>query len=550
MRRPSVDSEASGAAGGDRAIVRRVLGRTLLLLRRAIEEVRGAESAAVIASVIARTTVLVQGTWAPSRCLNDPLCEAMLRRAAGRVADLHRLADPASDEAARLLSLQSDLHALGGEPEAALGVMAAAAHRINLVQGYALRDQLLLRFLDLARALGQPDEAAAACLRDLAGRRQLRTLDAAWAARLPALAAMRDRLPGPALRRAAGALGPVAWIASMRPRRLSILLASVYLHRVARPRMRRVLAMHVRSGAPVAIRAMGGAGDLLMMTPGLRALARRGGRPVELVVPRRFAPLFDANPDVVVRPVEELDDAWRPPSDLIDLTDCPTVAGELLELPDIRTNRIELFAAGMGVTAPELDRHGRRPFFEPSAAMAGAARDWMTANGLLGRDFIAIQARPAETYRAWPRIAEAAAALAQDRPVVVFHDRDLPGFDAPGVRCAFGLALGTSLAIACRAALIVAPDSAFVHLAGARSIPCIGVFGPTGGAVRLSSYAEARVVAQTGRFACMPCWRNEFTPCRVTQGMRSLCLDSLDPALVVRAARGLIASSQTPPRLR
>ena len=51
--------------------------------------------------------------------------------------------------------------------------------------------------------------------------------------------------------------------------------------------------------ATLVTRAMGGIGDLLMMTPGLRALnAIDACRPVVLAVPRRFFPVFDGNDDV------------------------------------------------------------------------------------------------------------------------------------------------------------------------------------------------------------------------------------------------------------
>src|SRR5207342_2345060 len=57
--------------------------------------------------------------------------------------------------------------------------------------------------------------------------------------------------------------------------------------------------------ATLVTRAMGGLGDLLMMTPGLRALkAMRGPRPVVLAIPRRFFPLFDGNDDVELMDID------------------------------------------------------------------------------------------------------------------------------------------------------------------------------------------------------------------------------------------------------
>lgn len=168
---------------------------------------------------------------------------------------------------------------------------------------------------------------------------RLLTLD--WVDRLRRLSELRPRLRNKAARRALPALRPVARIASMRPRHASMALASRYLHRVARPYLRRVLAADRPAIEPVPslVRAMGGAGDLLMMTPGLRALARKAGRPVEMLIPARYAPLFEMNADVVVRRIEDLDDDWVSPPGAIDLTDCPAVAGELAEVPQRRNRR-------------------------------------------------------------------------------------------------------------------------------------------------------------------------------------------------------------------
>ena len=65
-----------------------------------------------------------------------------------------------------------------------------------------------------------------------------------------------------------------------------------------RSRAARLTTAPHRIEATLVTRAMGGIGDLLMMTPGLRALkAKRARRPV-LAIPLRFFPLFDGNDDV------------------------------------------------------------------------------------------------------------------------------------------------------------------------------------------------------------------------------------------------------------
>ena len=78
----------------------------------------------------------------------------------------------------------------------------------------------------------------------------------------------------------------------------------------------------------VVTRAMGGVGDLLMMTPGLRALAKRRSARIKLVVERKFFDVFRNNPHV------DLIDIDGPPVDVAqcklwyNLTLCPAARHE------------------------------------------------------------------------------------------------------------------------------------------------------------------------------------------------------------------------------
>ena len=91
---------------------------------------------------------------------------------------------------------------------------------------------------------------------------------------------------------------------------------------------------------------MGGIGDFLMMTPGLRALkahARPSGR--SLAIPRRFFPLFEGNDDVELM---DIDGDFDPAAyeEWFNLTDCPAARVESRTAPAVRDNRIKLFARG------------------------------------------------------------------------------------------------------------------------------------------------------------------------------------------------------------
>jgi ADP-heptose:LPS heptosyltransferase len=110
------------------------------------------------------------------------------------------------------------------------------------------------------------------------------------------------------------------------------------------------------------------------------------------------------------------------------------------------------------------------------------------------------------------------------------------------------LALRRSFALASGCDVLVTPDSAFFHLAGALDLPCVGLFGPTDGRVRGQDYPRARILDARRTLPCIPCWRNETTPCALTGLRPSACLGEIAPGDVVRAVRESVASA--PRRLR
>jgi ADP-heptose:LPS heptosyltransferase len=79
-----------------------------------------------------------------------------------------------------------------------------------------------------------------------------------------------------------------------------------------------------------------------------------------------------------------------------------------------------------------------------------------------------------------------------------------------------------ALAAACDA--IVAPDSSFVHLAAALDVPCVALYGPVDGAVRTKSYPRCVYLDVRKKLGCVPCWRNDKIPCKLTNLRTSACL--------------------------
>jgi ADP-heptose:LPS heptosyltransferase len=296
--------------------------------------------------------------------------------------------------------------------------------------------------------------------------------------------------------------------------------------------------------ATLVTRAMGGFGDVLMMTPGLHALkAMRPGRPVILAIPRRFFPLFDGNDDVQLMDIDgDLDPASY--GEWFNLTDCPAARVESRTAPGVTANRIELFARGLGITGSRLKTMDRRPRYTVSDPELEWRDQFFADHELRGTLVVGLQPRTDEAYRGVPHMRQIGEALAQHARVLVFGCVTPPDAGHPGVIQVTGLDLRQSFALASGCDVLVAPDSVFFHLAGALGLPCVGLFGPTDGRVRGRDYPRARILDARRTLSCIPCWRSEAIPCGLTGLRPSACLGEIDPAEVVRAVHESVADAR------
>jgi len=290
-------------------------------------------------------------------------------------------------------------------------------------------------------------------------------------------------------------------------------------------------------------RAMGGLGDLLMLTPALHALRRKHPRArIDLAVPRRFFPLFEGNDDVEVVDIHEDLDA-RDYDKWFNLTDCPAARTESITAPRVRRNRIEIFARALGIRGPALWRMDRRPRYVLSAEDRAYRERFFTSHGLVGKSVIGVQIRSDETYRDYPHMPALVATLARDHVVLLFDSRPILGYDFANVIQVGGQGLRQAAALASGCQALVAPDSSFVHLAAALRRPAIGLFGPTDGAVRTSDYPDVRYLDVRRDLRCVPCWRNEEIPCALTGLRTSVCLGEIGPLSVVAALEELLSET-------
>jgi hypothetical protein len=280
-------------------------------------------------------------------------------------------------------------------------------------------------------------------------------------------------------------------------------------------------------------RAMGGIGDLLMMTPGVRALKEaHPDKEIVFAIPPGLMPLLDGNPHCAVMDIhnEGLDvcdfGAWY------NLTDCPASREECRTAPRVTRSRIDMFASGMGIGGEALMRMNRRPVYVIPECERADARDFLRRCG--SGPFVAVQLQTADGYRDYPHMETAVGLLAETCDVLVFHDRPFRFLEHPRITKLPGLPLRRAMAIAGCCDVVLAPDSSFVHLAGALDIPCVGLFGPIDGQVRTRHYPKCKILDVSDALPCLPCWRNEYSPCRISAGRRSLCMADIAPRKVAR----------------
>jgi ADP-heptose:LPS heptosyltransferase len=119
--------------------------------------------------------------------------------------------------------------------------------------------------------------------------------------------------------------------------------------------------------------------------------------------------------------------------------------------------------------------------------------------------FVQAASRPLKTY---PHIEELVEALVArgHRVALIGSRRDSAMLDQPGKLANLcGLSVWSTIQLLRHAALVVTPDSVFLHVAGALGLPSLSLFGPTA-AFWSSAYPKATVVSFSATCRFLPCW--------------------------------------------
>jgi len=307
------------------------------------------------------------------------------------------------------------------------------------------------------------------------------------------------------------------------------------------------------------VRERGGMGDWICISAALDGLAEKWPRrPITVWGPAKYRDLIlQGHCDGMDRPncawqaTDELtlrdrpDAPLRPQFDgtVIDLNGpCPAKAHERATAGKPFRSRIELFAEAAGVTA-------QRPVFSLNP-------DELTTATSQRQDLsrsIAIAPHAAAIVRSWPpsHCRMLAAHLEQAEIPVLWLDetedyiRDLPGLKS------WGLSWSELAITLIRCRCLISVDTGILHLAGALTVPALGLFGPTDARLAVNFYPLSAAI-QGSRPPGLDC------PCHYQneRGFGALAcgagepgcgsMRSLKPAEVARALVVTLKNSRLP----
>lgn len=275
-------------------------------------------------------------------------------------------------------------------------------------------------------------------------------------------------------------------------------------------------------------RAMGGIGDLLMMTPGIHALKKKYPKSeINLAIPKRYFPIFEGNDDVKLLDIEGDFFNHLKFHNWHNFTDCPAARKESLTAPRVKKSRIEIFSSALNINFHSKINMSKKPRFFFNEEELEYAADYWKKSGLSDKKVIGIQLHSDETYRDYPLMEKLVENISKKYTVMLFDGETINGFEYENVIKIQHLPIRKAFALAQKCNVIIAPDSSFIHFAAAFDIPTIALFGPIDGKVRTKHYPNCTYLSAKEIFGCLPCWRNETLPCKLTGMRTSECMKQI-----------------------
>ena len=281
-------------------------------------------------------------------------------------------------------------------------------------------------------------------------------------------------------------------------------------------------------------RAMGGLGDIMMMTPGLHALRKKYGRKVAFAIPRKFHAAFQGNPDYDLLDSDSFIDLGRY-LQWVNLGVCPAGQYESRVAPNIKKGRVELFAKAMGISKGHLNQYGWDPKCILNAEQVALIDSVKARASEKGLPLIGFQIHSRDTYKDYPQLNTLLLKLADRAVVLAIHTSPSPIPTHPNIVPVFNVSLGEAVAMVAAGDVFLAVDSGFYHFAAAFDIPAIGLFGPTSGKTFSKHHKRFTLVEVEPRLPCSPCWRNEDQRCTLNGTYESACMAGIEVEQVIKA---------------
>ncbi len=136
---------------------------------------------------------------------------------------------------------------------------------------------------------------------------------------------------------------------------------------------------------------------------------------------------------------------------------------------------------------------------------------------------IGIFHKSAMPYKTWNGMRNLIKILSKNKNVKVFCLDDSINVNNKRVINIVGNPIEEVIALVSRMNLVIAPDTAGLHIAGGLSIPIIGIFGPTNPNKIVSQYKNCKSIVGDCPYGIQPCWFSDACFNR-----RILCLDNID----------------------
>lgn len=286
----------------------------------------------------------------------------------------------------------------------------------------------------------------------------------------------------------------------------------------------------------------GGGGDILFMSTGATELKRRfPGAIIDVAIGEQYIPIIKNSPTInkVFSPPICLDD-WNNYHYHLIFEDLVEKSAEAREF-----NAYDLFMKEMGLDIEKVPAENKIPEIHLQSSEIERVRN--TISSLQNHSpKIGIQAASSTIIRDYPPYSyqEIALGLIEKGYEVYFFGSGRQEMLITSMVKSIGRGsynassndLRDSIILASFMGCFIAPDSMFVHIAGALSIPVIGIYGPFLSEFRMKYFKNA--VGIDGRTACSPCFLHGSFPC--PKGNPSPCLALITPDVVLQVFEELI----------